>query len=89
MDTGLGEGVGDAMFATRANVVDGSGRGRRGPQQSAERIHEDLHVRVVRLVFAQKGRSVAPLSIGRSVPLRSCTASLKRATCLGLIAWTW
>lgn len=50
-DLGLGEGVDDAVFASRADVVDSSGQGRRGARQSAERVGEDLHVHAVLLVF--------------------------------------
>lgn len=51
-DVGLSEGVDDAVFVGRADVVDGSGQGWRDPQQPAERIGEDLRVHAVFLVFA-------------------------------------
>ncbi|GAA2950389.1 hypothetical protein GCM10020227_63920 [Streptomyces flavovirens] len=48
----MGEGVDDAVFPGRADVVDGARQGRRDPQQSAEGIGEDLDVHAVLLVFA-------------------------------------
>lgn len=46
-----GQGVDDAVLAGRADVVDGPGQGRRGPQQPAEGIGQDLHVHPVPLVL--------------------------------------
>ncbi len=42
LDAGLGERVDDAVFAGRTDVMDGTGQGRRGPQQPTEKIREDL-----------------------------------------------
>lgn len=58
---GLGEGVDDAVFAGRTDVVDCSGQGWRGPQQSAERIGEDPDVHAVLLVLAGVEGSVREL----------------------------
>jgi hypothetical protein len=47
----LFQGVDDAVFAGRANVVNGPWQCGRGPQQPAERIGDDLHVHAVLLML--------------------------------------
>ena len=49
-DSGLDKRVDDAVFAGRGDVVDGTGQGRRDPQQPAGRVGE-LHVHPVSLVL--------------------------------------
>lgn len=54
----VGEGVDDAMGAGGLDVVDGARQGRRGPQQSAMGIGDDLHVHTVLLVLPGVERAV-------------------------------